>query len=263
MRFSPCSKRRTFEDPAENAGEAEQKRLEIRQQSKKTIVETGNARATATRRGVEATRSRSRTPKLEAEAGELVVGNDADEIAGAHADAAVGQAHMRAGQAVVCVTLFGARVVKHLEITEDSESEAGFETYSRLPVPLTSRPNSNRRGDERKPIAVEAIVDAHGVLAYAGIAAAHAWLATRGEAEQPDPRSANLAAREALSKLASSIGVERPSDHFYDEYFEEAVRLLEGQWPVVQRVVEGLLTHQSLNGNRVDALIVGEELGGS
>ncbi len=188
--------------------------------------------------------------------------NNADDLGGNNHDAAVRQAHMRAGQAVVCVTLFGARVVKNLALTPDPDSEAGFETYSRLPVPLTSRPNSHRRGDERKPIAVEAIVDAHGVLAYAGVAAARAWMRSHGQADELDPRSANLAAREALSKLASSIGVERPSDHFYEEYFDEAVRLLEGQEPVVQRVVEGLLTHRALNGNRVDALILGEEIGG-
>jgi hypothetical protein len=169
---------------------------------------------------------------------------------------------MRAGQAVVCLTLFGARVIKKLELTGELDGDTGFETYSRLPVPLTSRPNSNRRGDERKPIATEAIVDAHGVLAYAGVAAGRAWLAGRGEADKIDPRTAQPTARESLAKLASSIGVERPSDLFYEEYFDEAARLLEGQWPVVQRVVEGLLTHRSLNGNRVDALIIGEELGG-
>lgn len=186
-----------------------------------------------------------------------------DEAGGANSDAAVQQAHVRAAKAVVCVTLFGARVVKNLALTPDPEDEIGFETYSRLPVPLTSRPNSNRRGDERKPIAVEAIVDAHGVLAYAAIAANHAWLATQDRAESSSPHTSHLEEREALSKLASSIGVERPTEHFYDEYYQEAARLLEGQWTVVQRVVEGLLTHRSLNGNRVDALIIGEELGGS
>ncbi len=188
--------------------------------------------------------------------------NKADDAGRTAPDAAVHEAHMRAGQAVVCLTLFGVRVIKNLELTGDLGNEAGFETYSRLPVPLTSRPNSNRRGDERKPIATEAIVDAHGVLAYAGVAAGRAWLAGRGEAEPIEPSTAQLTARESLAKLASSIGVERPSEHFYDEYFDEAARLLEGQWAVVQRVVEGLLTHRALNGNRVDALIIGEELGG-
>lgn len=169
-------------------------------------------------------------------------------------------AYHRAGQAVVCVTLFGARVVKHLALGADAADGDGFETYSRLPVPLSSRPASHRRGEERKPIAVEGIVDAHGVLAYSGIAALHAYLKGKGRAEAFDHQNAHLASREALSKLASSIGVERPTEHFYEEYWQEAQRLLDSHWEAVERVAEGLLKHRALNGNRVDALILGEEL---
>jgi len=170
------------------------------------------------------------------------------------------QAHQRAGQAVVCVTLFGPRVVKKLEICSEPDDQSGFETYSRLPVPLTSQPPSHRRGEPRKPIAVDGIIDAHGVLAYSGVAALHAYLRNTGHAGDFDYRNTALASREALAKLASSIGVERPVEQFYEEYWQEAQRLLETQWDMVERVAEGLLTHRQLNGNRVDALILGEEL---
>lgn len=169
-------------------------------------------------------------------------------------------AYHQAGQAVVCVTLFGARVVKNLGLSDDHVTESPFETYSRLPVPLTSRPPSHKRGEDRKPIEVEGIIDAHGVLTYAGVAAVHTHMRNQGGAETLEYRTAYFGPREALSKLASSIGVERPADHFYDEYWEEACRLLAANWHAVERVVEGLLTLRSLNGNRVDALVLGEEL---
>ena len=170
------------------------------------------------------------------------------------------QAHFQAGQAIVCVTLFGARVIKNIGFESASEGGLGFETYSRLPVPLSSKPPSHRRGEDRKPIAVEGIVDAHGVLAYAGVAAVYSYKRSLGEVDDFDYRSAFLPSREALSKLTSSIGLERPADHFYDEYWEEAGRLLETNWESVERVAEALLEHRTLNGNRVDALILGEDL---
>lgn len=170
------------------------------------------------------------------------------------------QAHYQAGQAIICVTLFGARVVKHIGFGDDSADGSGFETYSRLPVPLSSRPPNHRRGEDRKPIAVDGIVDAHGVLAYAGVAAVYAYLRAIGQSEDFDYRDSFPAPREALSKLASSIGLERPGDHFYEEYWDEARRLLETNWETVERVAEALVAHRSLNGNRVDALILGEDL---
>ncbi len=169
-------------------------------------------------------------------------------------------AHYQAGQAVICATLFGARVVKRLGLDDRPTDAPGFETYSRLPVPLSCRPPSHRRGEERKPIPVEGIVDAHGVLAYAGVAAAHSYLQSVGRCEGFDYRDAYPASREALSKLAASIGLERPADHFYEEYWDEARRLLDAHWEEVRRVTEALLTHRTLNGNRVDGLIMGEDL---
>lgn len=169
-------------------------------------------------------------------------------------------AHHKAGQAVIGVTLFGARVIKHLSIESRPDSGSGFETYSKLPVPLSCRPPSHRRGEDRKPIEVEGIVDAHGVLAYAGVAAVSTYLRQIGQDQGFDHLTAFMTSREELSKLASSIGLERPGDHFYDEYWDEAGRLLTTHWEAVQRVAEGLLTHRTLNGNRVDALILGDEL---
>jgi hypothetical protein len=115
------------------------------------------------------------------------------------------RAYHQAGRAVVCVTLFGAHVVKTLEVEGGADGAVGFETYSKLPVPLACRPPSHKRGEERKPIPVEGIVDAHGVLAYAGIAAQHE-LRSRGSVEDDDYRGRGTECREQLSKMASSIG---------------------------------------------------------
>lgn len=169
-------------------------------------------------------------------------------------------AYHQAGQAVICVTLFGARVVKNLGLSDGRVVESQFETYSRLPVPLSCRPPSHRRGEDRKPIEVEGIVDAHGILTYSGIAAVYMHFRNQGRPEDLEYRTAYLGTREALAKLSSSIDVERPPDHFYEEYWAEACRLLTADWDAVERVAEGLLTLRSLNGNRIDALVLGEEL---
>lgn len=168
-------------------------------------------------------------------------------------------AHYQAGQAVICITLFGARVIKNLALPKDPTDSSGFETYSRLPIPLSCRPPTHRRGEERKPIAPEGIVDGHGVLAYAGAAAVYECLRSIHKHEDFDYRNAYLPSREGLSKLASGIGLERPAEHFYEEYWDEALRLLQTHWETVERVAVALVTHQTLNGNRVDELILGEE----
>jgi hypothetical protein len=173
------------------------------------------------------------------------------------------RAHHQAGRAVVCVTLFGERVIKLLSIDERHLEAGGFETYSRLPVPLSCRPPSHKRGEERTPISVEGIVDAHGVLAYSGIAAEHELLARDADGTPPSEeelRAGTDASRARLAELASSIGLERPADHFYDEYWDEAHRLLGSGWEAVERVADALIGHTTLNGNRVDGLILGEDV---
>ena len=166
-------------------------------------------------------------------------------------------AHHQAGRTVVCVTLFGARVIKLVSIEDKLSDHQGVETFSRLPVPLSCRPTSQRRGEERKPIPVEGIIDSHGVLAYSGIAANFLFRQFAGTTDELDYREGGIEARETLAKLATSIGLERPGDHFYEEYWNEATRLLDASWEMVGRVAEALESHRSLNGNRIDALILG------
>jgi len=174
------------------------------------------------------------------------------------------RAYHQAGRAVLCVTLFGVNVAKLLELAGDLSSVEGFETYSRLPVPLACRPPGHKRGEERQPIQTEGIVDAHGVLAYAGIATIHEYVTRRdgqaGDSVPSNPETAGSEAREQFAKLASSIGFERPADHFYEEYWKESLRLLGSCWPAVETVADALLQHRSLNGRRVDALILGEDI---
>jgi hypothetical protein len=167
-------------------------------------------------------------------------------------------AHHQAGRTVICVTLFGARVIKLVNLDDDDGEHQGLETFSRLPVPLSCRPTGAKRGEERKPIPVEGIIDSHGVLAYSGIAARSLYRQFAGEEGEFDYRNDGVEAREALSKLASSIGLDRPSDHFYEEYWNEASRLLDSSWEAVGRVAEALESHRLLNGNRIDALILGD-----
>jgi hypothetical protein len=167
-------------------------------------------------------------------------------------------AYHQAGRTVVCVTLFGARVIKLVSIEDQLSEHQGLETFSRLPVPLSVRPTSQKRGEERKPIPVEGIIDSHGVLAYSGIAANFLYRQFAGGGEDPEFRQGGAEAREALSKLASSIGLERPGDHFYEEYWTEANRLLETSWEVVGRVAEALESHRTLNGNRIDTITLGD-----
>jgi hypothetical protein len=167
-------------------------------------------------------------------------------------------AHHQAGRAVNCVTLFGARVIKLVGVDDPLAEHQGLETYSRLPVPLACRPTSQKRGEERRPIPVEGIIDSHGVLAYSGIAASHLYRQFEGTEPDHDYRNGGIEARECLTKLASSIGLERPGDHFYEEYWNEATRLLDSSWETVRRVAEALESHRQLNGDRADALILGE-----
>lgn len=175
-----------------------------------------------------------------------------------NAEQATEWTHHQAGRAVICVTLFGARVIKLVGNQDRLSDHQGLETFSRLPVPLSCRPTSQKRGDERKPIPVEGIIDSHGVLAYSGIAANFLYRQFFGLEAAADYREGGIEARETLAKLAGSIGLERPGDHFYEEYWNEASRLLDSSWDTVGRVAEALEKHRSLNGNRIDALILGD-----
>jgi len=170
------------------------------------------------------------------------------------------RAHYFAGKAVVCGTLFGDRVVKNLSIGNASDDVGALETYSDLPIPLSSRPPENTRGGARPPIAVAAVADAHGVLAYAGAAAVEELRrrAPAGPQASSEPFPIDSQDRERLAKLALQLGLERSADTFFEEYAAEASRLLGDGWPAVERLAEALSERGSLNGYRVDLLIAGK-----
>ena len=56
------------------------------------------------------------------------------------------------------------------------------------------------------------------------------------------------------------IGLERPAEHFYTEYCEEAERLLGPVWSTVEELAEALLEKRELKGHHVDRLVHGEEV---
>jgi hypothetical protein len=177
------------------------------------------------------------------------------------AESVRGNAYHQAGHAVVCCLLYGARVVKSASIIADDEKLGEMIRFSALPIPLTYR---SLRDGRREPIPPDALVDAEGVFAYAGIAAED-LLSGRGEPADDGPggESARTRAkatggddRERLAKLASTLGRERPADRFFDAYWEEARRLLRENWSSVERVAAALLEHGKLNGDRVDVLVL-------
>lgn len=173
-------------------------------------------------------------------------------------------AHHEAGHVVVCFVLYGEQVVKQVDLRGDGDVlwPRTF-TYSRLPIPLACRPPSGtpRRGNPA-PVSADAIVDAHGILSYAGIAAE---ILHDGGAPEVDPGSLLLSAtqaermrddREALAALARTIGVERPAGEFIEAYWHEAMRLVAASWCGVEVMAAALLEHGSLHGDRVDRLLV-------
>jgi hypothetical protein len=169
-------------------------------------------------------------------------------------------AYHQAGHAVVCCLLFGARVVKSASILPDDEKLGEVVRFSALPIPLTCRPSPEAR---RGPIAPDALVDAEGVFAYAGIAAEDllfelgGWVDVRasGDDGRAWPPARGSDDRHRLAKLASSLGRERPVDRFFEAYWEEAQRLLRQHWDSVERLVSALLEHGRLGGDRVDSLV--------
>ena len=170
-----------------------------------------------------------------------------------------------AGHTVVCFLLYGEHVVKGLAVQE--EAQPGIPTYSLMPVPISCRPPAGvpRRGTPA-PVSVDGIVDAYGVMTYAGLAAESLWSA-RGEARRARPappdlqmseapvRERALADRGELQRLADLVGAERQAGLFYREYWDEALRLLRSQWEAVSALSDLLAKHRSLNGERVDELL--------
>ncbi len=170
-----------------------------------------------------------------------------------------------AGHTVVCFLLYGEHVVKGLAVLE--EAQPGIPTYSLMPVPISCRPPAGvpRRGTPA-PVSVDGIVDAYGVMTYAGLAA-ESLFGANGEARRARPappdlemgeagvRTRALADRSELQRLASLVGAERQAVHFYREYWEESLRLLRAHWEAVESLSSLLAEHRSLNGERVDEVL--------
>jgi hypothetical protein len=169
-------------------------------------------------------------------------------------------AHHEAGHAVICFVLYGEEVIRTVSVYDRNRVNGQTATFSRLPIPIVCRPpvGEPRRGNPA-PVSKDAIVDAHGVLSYAGLAAEHI-LEGDPSAEglaSADVRSEEraMADREALATLAGTVGASRPAEHFFPEYWEEARRLLRVHWHGVQELAQVLEKHGSLNGDRVDTLL--------
>jgi len=173
-------------------------------------------------------------------------------------------AHHESGHVVVCFVLYGEQVVKQVDLFSRDELRPQTFTYSRLPIPLACRPpgGAPRRGNPA-PVSADAIVDAHGVLSYAGLAAE---ILFDGGSPDADPAQLMLSPgqatrmrqdREALASLARTIGVDRPADEFIRPYWDEAMRLVAASWFGVEVMASSLVEQRSLSGDRVDRLLVG------
>jgi len=175
------------------------------------------------------------------------------------------RAFHEAGHAIVAVLLYGARVVKSVTISPGRSGPGCVQRFSALSIPITYR-RPTARG-ERNPIPPDAIVDAEGVYRYAGTVAEQIVDAGRPFAVaqwQPPlghPLACHLTSamedREELERTARTLAVERPADHYYDDYEREAERLLRAQWGAVERVAVGLLERGAMHGDRVDAAVLG------
>lgn len=168
-----------------------------------------------------------------------------------------------AGHVVVRFVLYGQQVVKQVDLYTREVLRPHTSTYSRLPIPLACRPQSGtpRRGNPA-PVSAEAIVDAQGVVCYAGLVAEVLHL---GGSVETDPAKLSLRAgqierlrgdRETLAAIARTIGVERPADQFIRAYWDEAMRLLAASWHGVDSVAAALANHGSLSGDRIDKLLL-------
>ena len=152
-------------------------------------------------------------------------------------------------------------------LTLSDEPQPAVPTYSLMPVPISCRPPAGvpRRGTPA-PVSVDGIVDAYGVMTYAGLAA-EGLLAANGDPRRARPappdlevgahdvRARALEDRGELQRLAALVGAERPSGEFIRAYWEEALRLLRAHWDATLALGELLSTHRSLNGERVDELL--------
>jgi hypothetical protein len=173
-------------------------------------------------------------------------------------------AHHEAGHAVVCFLLYGEEVIKSVSVFTREGVKSETTTYSKLPIPMVCRPpvGAPRRGNPA-PVSADAIVDAHGVMTYAGLAAEELMAGSdspdAGDVEPewltPEQHHRCIADREALSKLASIVGATRDVEHFFADYWREARRLLRAHWAGVEGLANELRERGDLHGERVDMLL--------
>ena len=168
-----------------------------------------------------------------------------------------------ASRAVLCFLLYGDQVIREVDLFAEGHGGASrMNTFSLLPIPLVCRPSSGvpRRGNPA-PVSAEGIVDAHGILSYAGAVGEILFQGNPADKESPDAglnddqRSRFAVDREALARLADTVRLSRPSEIFYDDYWTEAERLLRGAWPAVTEVAKCLSERGSLRGDRIDAML--------
>lgn len=176
-------------------------------------------------------------------------------------------AYREAGRATICEILYGPNVLKHAIIDAEA-GEGEVVTFSGLPLPMDCRPPAGRRRGEQVGVVPEKLVDAHGIFAYAGVAAER--IALRKGRFAPVEVESELAwerwlgaarrGREELARIARLLGLERPAEEFYRAYCEESERLLQPVWDTVEELAEALLERRELMGHHVDRLVHGEEV---
>jgi len=168
-----------------------------------------------------------------------------------------------ASRAVLCFLLYGDEVIREVNLfAEGGASAPRMSTFSLLPIPLVCRPTSGvpRRGNPA-PVSSEGIVDAHGILSYAGAVGETLAQGVQVDPASPesalsdDQRSRFATDREALTRLADTVRLSRPSDTFFADYWNEAERLLSGAWPAVVEVAESLCQRGALRGDRIDEML--------
>ena len=169
------------------------------------------------------------------------------------------EAFHEAGHAVICFVLYGEEVVRDVGLARGSDGPGGISTFSKLPIPMVCRPSGGepRRGNPA-PVSSDAIVDAHGVLQYAGSVAEallSSWEAKSSETCDESARERSRADRVALFEVSSLVGRDRDCETFYAEYWEEAARLLRAHWAGVVALAETLARHGHLSGARCDQVL--------
>ena len=164
-----------------------------------------------------------------------------------------------AGQALICFLLYGEEVVREVRVAPSESGPSGISTFSKLPIPMVCRPSGGepRRGNPA-PVSSDAIVDAHGVLQYAGAVAEtllRSWEAKSDDLVGDSAQGRAWEDRLALARVSSLVGCERKAESFYSEYWEEAARLLRANWAGVVELAEALARYGELSGTRSDQLL--------